>query len=627
VRGPRTPQSTRHRNRSGGHVSMSPAGLARVNQSPCHVSSSRVQMTPSRRELPSGFVSQLASTASPHSVCATPTVRSVSGSDTRSPISMRVRTLFSALPISISYNLCEQIGEGTFSTVYLAEDSKKRTQLALKHLVPTSKPSRIMMEAKCMRTAGGHKNVVQLVGVWRVGGDVVLAMPYLNHCKFIDLVAKIELEEVKLYIANLLSALEHIHKLGIIHRDIKPSNFLYDRQAKKFSLVDFGLAQLESELTAGCGTGSRGGKRKLESPGDMSSKKPRAPLSDSTAKLNCVRSPKARILREHRSPGLRRSPRKLINLAEVARVENLTSSISPINININIGDLPKRLNFGGTTPKKQLSNSNTPVRCSPRKLSLANKGGISTLKIANNSIISPDLATATPSPTLTRSPSFSLLDPTASGQSQPTDVPGRTPMLRASMTSHCSSVLPRYEANTTPLSSTSHVSSISCTCPGQLTVCHTCQSLPHLHAARAGTPGFRPPEVLLKCRTQTVAVDMWAAGVILLSIFSRSYPFFRSPDDMTALAELISLFGSEAIQNVAKRYKRKIIASHIKEGGDLGQICKDLGERAATGESPPPCLVTEEGIDLLRRLLDIDHQERVSASVALTHGFLKNVPH
>ena len=62
---------------------------------------------------------------------------------------------------------------------------------------------------------------------------------------------------------------------------------------------------------------------------------------------------------------------------------------------------------------------------------------------------------------------------------------------------------------------------VSCTCPGQLTVCSACLALPHLHAARAGTPGFRPPEVLLKCRIQTVAVDIWAAGVILLSIMSR----------------------------------------------------------------------------------------------------------
>jgi hypothetical protein len=30
---------------------------------------------------------------------------------------------------------------------------------------------------------------------------------------------------------------------------------------------------------------------------------------------------------------------------------------------------------------------------------------------------------------------------------------------------------------------------------------------------------------------------MWAAGVILLCIMSRSYPFFRAPDDITALVK------------------------------------------------------------------------------------------
>merc|ERR1712218_429856 len=139
---------------------------------------------------------QLASTASPHSAATRPGSEVKPGA-ARSPLSARVRTLFLGLPISSRFSLCEQIGEGTFSTVYLAQDSATRQhQLALKHLVPTSKPARILMEAKCMKAALGHPNVVQLVGVWRVGGDVILAMPYIQHCKFIDLVAKIELEEV-----------------------------------------------------------------------------------------------------------------------------------------------------------------------------------------------------------------------------------------------------------------------------------------------------------------------------------------------------------------------------------------------------------------------------------------------
>lgn len=40
------------------------------------------------------------------------------------------------------------------------------------------------------------------------------------------------------------------------------------------------------------------------------------------------------------------------------------------------------------------------------------------------------------------------------------------------------------------------------------------------------------------------AVDMWSAGVILLCLLSRRYPFFRAPDDQTALAQIVSLMGS-----------------------------------------------------------------------------------
>ena len=50
-----------------------------------------------------------------------------------------------------------------------------------------------------------------------------------------------------MYMRNLLRALAHVHKLGIIHRDIKPANFLYDRKNKIFRLVDFGLAQRMGE--------------------------------------------------------------------------------------------------------------------------------------------------------------------------------------------------------------------------------------------------------------------------------------------------------------------------------------------------------------------------------------------
>ena len=80
-------------------------------------------------------------------------------------------------------------------------------------------------------------------------------------------------------------------------------------------------------------------------------------------------------------------------------------------------------------------------------------------------------------------------------------------------------------------------------------------------APRAGTPGFRPPEVLLKYPHQTTAVDIWSAGVILLCLLSGRYPFFKAHDDMSAMAQIVALFGSEECIAAAKSYSEYILDS------------------------------------------------------------------
>lgn len=46
---------------------------------------------------------------------------------------------------------------------------------------------------------------------------------------------------------------------------------------------------------------------------------------------------------------------------------------------------------------------------------------------------------------------------------------------------------------------------------------------PSMKAQRAGTRGFRAPEVLLKVFQQDYAIDIWSAGVILLTLLTRRY--------------------------------------------------------------------------------------------------------
>jgi serine/threonine protein kinase len=49
-------------------------------------------------------------------------------------------------------------------------------------------------------------------------------------------------EHVKIYAAELVLGLEHIHSLNIITRDIKPQNVLLDEQGH-IKIADFGLAR------------------------------------------------------------------------------------------------------------------------------------------------------------------------------------------------------------------------------------------------------------------------------------------------------------------------------------------------------------------------------------------------
>lgn len=66
-------------------------------------------------------------------------------------------------------------------------------------------------------------------------------------------------------------------------------------------------------------------------------------------------------------------------------------------------------------------------------------------------------------------------------------------------------------------------------------------------------------KVLLKCVEQTTAVDMWACGIMLLSILSGRANFFNIPDDLTNLFQLVTLFGKDALCAAATAMGKNLI--------------------------------------------------------------------
>ncbi|KAI8814925.1 kinase-like domain-containing protein [Cladochytrium replicatum] len=144
---------------------------------------------------------------------------------------------------------------------------------------------------------------------------------------------------------------------------------------------------------------------------------------------------------------------------------------------------------------------------------------------------------------------------------------------------------------------------------------------PSIKANRAGTRGFRAPEVLFKVVNQTTAIDIWSVGVILLSFFSGQFPFFQSNDDGEGLLEIAHIFGKSNMKKVARHFG-KTFETNVPDVGPaqkLKDICMKFNPERASQ-------VGRDGWDLLNRCLDLYPDTRIAAKQALNHPFLSDNP-
>ncbi|CAK7206314.1 Cell division control protein 7 [Sporothrix eucalyptigena] len=150
---------------------------------------------------------------------------------------------------------------------------------------------------------------------------------------------------------------------------------------------------------------------------------------------------------------------------------------------------------------------------------------------------------------------------------------------------------------------------------------------PARRANRAGTRGFRAPEVLFKCTEQTTKIDVWSVGVVLLTLLSRRFPFFNSADDVEAMIEIATIFGSRRMK-VAGQLHGCMFDTTIptvgREGFSLEKIVLWSNCRIDNGKTLKPLSDDEKmAVKFLGRCLDLDPSSRISAEEALQHEFLR----
>src|SRR5215831_3548971 len=157
------------------------------------------------------------------------------------------------------YKLLEQIGEGGFGVVFLAEQTAPvRRKVALKVLKAGMDTRQVVARFEAERQALAIMDHPHIAKVFDGGAtpsgrpyfvmELVKGVPITEFCDQNQLTPRQRLE---LFIP-ICQAVQHAHQKGIIHRDLKPSNVMVSRHdtTPVVKVIDFGVAKaLGQELT------------------------------------------------------------------------------------------------------------------------------------------------------------------------------------------------------------------------------------------------------------------------------------------------------------------------------------------------------------------------------------------
>ncbi|MDO4378859.1 MAG: protein kinase [Erysipelotrichia bacterium] len=150
--------------------------------------------------------------------------------------------------IADRYLIKKLIGEGGMADVYLAYDVILQRNVAVKILRGdlANDPvnlARFQKEAMALANTS-HPNIVEVFDVGVQGNKNYIVMEYVQGCTLKQLINKrgsIPIDETVNIMKQLVSAVAHAHKMGIIHRDIKSQNVLI-KDDGTVKLSDFGIA-------------------------------------------------------------------------------------------------------------------------------------------------------------------------------------------------------------------------------------------------------------------------------------------------------------------------------------------------------------------------------------------------
>ncbi|XP_054285688.1 putative 3-phosphoinositide-dependent protein kinase 2 isoform X2 [Macrosteles quadrilineatus] len=189
----------------------------------------------------------------------TPAPAMVNGSQPQQPQPQQVAPSTPAKRTAKDFIFGKTIGEGSFSTVYLAKDIHTSRDYAIKvcekmHLIREKKTEHVKREKKVLNilSESGTPFFVKLYCTFQDAERLYFVLSYAKNGELlahINRAKQMSVECARFYAAEIVSALEQLRVNNVIHRDLKPENILLDENMHVL-ITDFGSAKIVHSPTS-----------------------------------------------------------------------------------------------------------------------------------------------------------------------------------------------------------------------------------------------------------------------------------------------------------------------------------------------------------------------------------------
>lgn len=148
-----------------------------------------------------------------------------------------------------NYLIGKKLGEGSFAKVREGLHVVTGERVAVK-VIDKKKAKKDTYVTKNLRREGQiqqmirHPNITQLLDILETENSYYLVMELCSGGNLMHKIyerKRLEEHEARKYIRQLIQAVEHLHRAGVVHRDLKIENLLLDEN-NDIKLIDFGLS-------------------------------------------------------------------------------------------------------------------------------------------------------------------------------------------------------------------------------------------------------------------------------------------------------------------------------------------------------------------------------------------------